>query len=133
MVCEDDISFTASGDCLAQTVQDFLADSVMDVLCIGNNPQRTPIAWSDTLSLTSDTQTTSCYVVKRSAAKALTRNLQRGLSRLKRTGNASRYALDVYWKKLQGGRLIFCLPTERLAAQRPSFSDIQDVWVDYGV
>ena len=132
MVCEDDISFSAEGDCFAQTVQDFLSDSVLDVLCVGNNQQRAPLPWSDSLSLTSDTQTTSCYVVKQRAAKALARNLRRGVSLLSRTGKISRYALDIYWKRLQGGRLVFCVPTKRLALQRPSFSDIQNGWVDYG-
>ena len=133
MVCEDDVNFVEPGAILRETLKEFFQDPVLDILCVGNNVQQEPVKWSSLLSLSSDTQTTSCYVVKRQAAKVLLRNFRRGEARLRKSGQYSRFAIDIYWKRLQRGRLVFCVPSKRLVMQRPSFSDIEKVWVDYEV
>lgn len=133
VVCEDDVTFVGPGVILKQTVRDFLEDPVLDILCIGNNVRYKPIRWSALLNLSSDTQTTSCYVVKRRAARVLLRNFKRGQFLLSTWPNDPRFAIDIYWKHLQWGRLVFCVPSTRLAIQRPSFSDIEKAWVDYEV
>jgi hypothetical protein len=133
MICEDDVKFVVSQGEIQYSLRDFFADPLLDVLCIGNNVTGFILPYSKNFALVSGTQTASCYVVKRRAIRPLTQNFQTSLSKLKRGGWVGKYAFDVYWKRLQRGKLVFAVPTRRMALQRPSFSNIQMKFTDYGV
>lgn len=133
LVCEDDILFLSSPEEVKRVINDFLNDPVLDVLCLGNNTLGPLRGWSENLHLVSDTQTTSCYLIKREAAFHLRKNLIKGIAGLIATGNVGKFALDTHWKRLQGGKLKFAVPRQRLLVQRPSISDIQKDWVNYNV
>lgn len=132
MICEDDIEFLASQSDLEEILKEFLEDDRLDVLCIAYNHKAKPRPVGKLLAIVHNTQTASCYVVKERARRILLKNFQGSVQRLERGGNESRFAPDIFWKRLQRGRLFFAIPRERAARQRASFSDIQRKWVDYG-
>ncbi len=80
-------------------------------------------------------QTTAAYVVHERFYDALIENRIRGLNEARscnQGGDGGRYACDQFWKSLQTTSEWF-LAEPRLATQRPSYSDIEGAWRDYGV
>ena len=129
MVCEDDLMFLADEAELSAAVEEFAQNPLLDVLVVANHVTwSTPI--SERLALSSDIQTTACYVVKQRAIDDLIRSMHESAQRVA-AGDMSA-ALDKIWKQVQRRRF-FAVPRERLARQEPGFSDILNEWVDYGV
>lgn len=132
LVCEDDLEFLVSPERLARIVDEFLGNSALDVLCLAYNARDVPAPiGSGLLCTTQNTQTTACYIAKPRAKRLLLEVWKDGLADLER-GNMSG-ALDISWKKLQSSKLVFVVPAERAARQRPGFSDILEEHVDYGL
>ena len=132
MVCEDDLEFLVSPERLAQIVNEFLRNSALDVLCLAYNARDVPVPiGSGLLCTTQKTQTTACYIVKPKAQQQLIAAWTSGVRDLEE-GNMSG-AVDISWKKLQSSKLVFVVPAERAARQRPGFSDILEEHVDYGL
>ena len=133
LVVEDDIDFLVPEWRLLEVIAEFLNNPTLDVLCLANSNQIPPRRISQTLSITCSTQTAAAYLLKRRAAKPLLKKFRNsvrlfGASEPKRVA-----AIDQQWKALQRGRLIFAVPHEKVAHQRPSFSDIERRSVDHGV
>lgn len=133
MICEDDIEFLCHSRTLQTYLDEFLRDQRLDVLSISNNPQSRPMKISELLSLTDNTQTASCYVVKEHAKLVLHDYFLRGANKMDAGWPDYIYAPDIMWKKAQKGQLFFAIPGVLLARQRPSYSDIQSDYVDYGL
>lgn len=133
MICEDDVEFLGDPSEIEPVVEEFSQNPLLDVLCLAYNLGAKPHRISDSLAITSDTQTASCYLVKPHAIDPLVRIFNRGASMLEKGAPAWAAANDVIWKRLQRGRLVFAIPHKPLARQRPSFSDVEGKWVDYGV
>ncbi len=133
MVCEDDLEFLAEREAIEEVVSEFARNPNLDVLCLAYNLGAKPHTVSELLAITNDTQTAACYVVKVHAREPLRRAFQRGADLLAKGVPAWAGANDVVWKKLQRGRLIFAIPNVPLARQKPSYSDVEGKWVDYGV
>lgn len=133
IICEDDIEFLATQTDFELVLSEFLKDDRLDVLCIANNHLTKPIPISERLAIVDDTQTAACYVVKESGRQLLGESFAKSAEKLEGGGNESLFAPDIYWKKLQRGRLFFAIPMKRIAKQRASYSNIQKDWVDYGL
>jgi hypothetical protein len=131
MVCEDDVMFLADRDEIDRHLNAFANDSGIDVLCLGYNIADCPVKVSTHLSITGDTQTASCYVVKPSCLASIHQNLLESVSNLEKGKSPGRFANDIYWKRLQRKQLVFSVSNVRLVVQRPSFSDILRRGVDY--
>lgn len=127
MVCEDDAHFLIDRATLDAMLESFADDPSLDVLCLGfNAAHEVPI--SATFSLTADTQTTSCYVIKprmRAPFLAMAR-----ASAASFAGGRRGVPIDRAWKALQR-RWCFAIPRIRAVRQRPSFSDVEGRVVDY--
>ena len=133
LVVEDDIDFLVPEWRLLEVIAEFLNNPTLDVLCLANSNQIPPRRISPTLSITCSTQTAAAYLLKRRAAKPLLKKFRNSV-RLFGAGEPKRVAaIDQQWKAVQRGRLIFAVPHEKIARQRPSFSDIEGRTVDYGV
>jgi glycosyl transferase family 25 len=133
LVVEDDIEFLVPERRLLEIMAEFLNNPTLDVLCLANSNQISPRRISQALSISCSTQTTAAYLLKRRAAKPLLRKFRRSIA-LFRLGEPKKVAaIDQQWKLLQRGRLIFAVPHEKVAHQRPSFSDIEGRSVDHGV
>ena len=129
MVCEDDLMFVAPEEELSAVVEEFAQNPLLDVLVVANW-----VAWSipisKRLAVSSNIQTTACYVVKQRAIEDLVLSMEESVRRLS-AGDMSA-ANDKVWKQVQKKRF-FAVPQQRLARQRPDFSDNLNTWADYGV
>ena len=79
-----------------------------------------------------NSQTTSCYIVKKRFIPTLLQTFQESLECFQKDVNPHKYALDMYWKRLQPKSLWLTTPN-RLGKQRKSYSDIEKRVTDYGV
>ena len=131
LVCEDDIEFLQPRDYVFQVIEAFLADRRLDVLCLAFNARDIPQPISPLLATTTNTQTTAAYVVKNRAKTLLIDSFGRGLRQLE--GGDPSGAIDIAWKQLQCGRLVFTVPRVRVARQMKSYSDIEARITDYGL
>lgn len=130
MVCEDDALFLASRSEIDAVIEEFAADSRLSVLALANNtPWRIPI--SDSLAISSDIQTTACYVVKPDAVSGLLDAARTSIAGF-RAGNLVGAAIDQVWKSFQR-EVFFAVPRRRMVVQMPSHSDIEGQWKNYGV
>jgi glycosyl transferase family 25 len=132
MVCEDDIEFNCDREEIEELIFHFINDENLDILCLSHNHFNQSV-YSDYFNLTSDTQTTACYVVKPHMRNQLyttfllsTRLLEQGID------SQFNPQIDMVWKLLQK-KFNFVIPKQRIAFQRESFSDIENSFVDYKV
>ncbi len=131
MVCEDDVHFLVDRPRLDRFIDAFLDDDSAEVLCLAFCAFEVQPRCAE-LRRTTNTQTASCYVVKRSVIEALRAQASDGAARLAAGGSPSEWAFDQVWKRIQRER-VFVVPSERAAKQRSSFSDIERRRVAYGV
>ena len=131
IICEDDLEFLAPRQKIEALIQEFLLDSRLDVLCLGNAVIETPVKISDRLSISNTVQTTSCYVLKPRSIPHILNSARKSAARLGAGRQYSRSAFDQVWKSDQQWRLVFAVPNTPVAKQRPSFSDIEKRDVRY--
>lgn len=132
MVCEDDLKFIGSLEELEVLVNEFINDKSLDILCLSYN-QFNEVPYNEMFNLTSDTQTTACYIVKPHMKTVLLENFKLSVKLLEnKIDNQYGVAIDEVWKVLQK-KYNFVLPKKRFAHQRESYSDIMNRVVDYKV
>lgn len=131
MVCEDDCDFKVDRAELDEMVNSFCQDERLDVLCLGNN-RHNGIDISGKFAITSDTQTTSCYLVKDTILSDLLKNINESISELQNNRPERRSAVDMKWKTLQK-IYFFAVPTKTVVTQLASYSDVRKKIVDYDV
>jgi glycosyl transferase family 25 len=129
MVCEDDAVFRVDRARLDRMIETFIAEPALDVLCLGFNV-RNEIPISETMSLTSNTQTTSCYVLKGHMRDPLLVTARGSIASF--TSRRRGVHIDRAWKGLQR-RWFFAIPRFRAVVQRASFSDVEGRFVEYRV
>jgi glycosyl transferase family 25 len=128
-ICEDDITFLTTRNELENLVNDFFNDSRIDVLSISYN-SRYKLKINKNFYITSNTQTASCYIIKPHVLNDFINIAEESILGLEKGGLEKHFAIDKVWKKLQR-KYIFALPTKVKVIQRPSFSDIRNIFVDY--
>lgn len=141
-ICEDDIVFSDVVK-LKELLAKFGAiegELGWDVLIIGGNnmpPYETIVATNVTTGATEEflirvknCQTTTGYVVRRHYYAKLLENFKTGLKRLMETGDKRQYALDIYWKILQGTDNWFML-IPATVHQLDDYSDIEGKRTEY--
>jgi hypothetical protein len=133
MICEDDLIFSSARTEIDAHVEAFRKDHGVDILCLAYNLVAPPIRASEELSLTTGTQTTACYLVKERARLTLLAVFEQSVQELSTGSDARKSAIDVSWRRLQSGVLVFGVPNRRLCSQGASYSDVERRVVDYGV
>ncbi len=134
MVCEDDCQFLVPKDKLGSLLKEFNQNSSLDVLCLAYNVvgKHSSARVSNLLSITNNSQTTACYVLKAHMIEPLAEVFAESARALEVGKPMSIYAIDQLWKKLQQTYL-FSIPNSRVARQVESHSDIEGRTVFYGV
>ena len=148
-ICEDDVEFLCNKVTLQTHINEFLKNPYADALCLGYS-SREHYEYSQRFFKTTDNQTRTAYIIKRSLAADLL-DLWRRLYMLRIMGNHKiepnwYYTLfhsiplqtkpnDIYrgdqcWKILQHTHN-FLIPVKPLARQRASYSDIEQKNVNY--
>lgn len=131
MICEDDLTFQTNQVQINELITEFYNNNKLSVLCISSNHfNELPI--SNNLSLTTNTQTASCYVIKKDIVDDLIKVFSDSIEMLKKSIDSRFSAIDQTWKLLQI-KYFFAIPTKKIAFQRESFSDIEHKIVDYKV
>lgn len=137
MVFEDDAQILTSRESIDEHINVFLADPQLDILCIGNSCGINE-HYNDCLNRCFNTQTTSCYVLKKQFVEILMKSYftkEEDLYTL--TGYEEDLGLrlgwiDVSWTELQKTNY-FMMPKIRQLKQRASFSNIINRFADYNL
>lgn len=131
MVCEDDVYFLAGRDQISAVISEFQANSALDVLCLAYR-LRAPRLWvSKNLAIGNSIQTASCYLIKQSAVDILLQSFRESEKMLRNGVHPRLAANDMHWKVAQTHSLVFAISRQRIARQRPSFSDVAGRHKDY--
>lgn len=131
MICEDDCQFLLERTDIDHLIDKFYADTRLDILCLGYNARNGAMV-TDDFSITSNTQTLSCYIVKSHAIPNLIESALKSTIWLEMGQPEQKAAIDVVWKELQT-RYLFAIPLLRAAKQTEFYSDIQKKTVSYNV
>jgi GR25 family glycosyltransferase involved in LPS biosynthesis len=125
MVLEDDFKFTRD----FKTEFKF-PDFDWDVLMISGNVMDAREEFGN-FKKVFDAQTTSGYIVNKHFVTTLLKNFKDGRELLVKTGIREKFSLDMYWKILQPvTNWYVCDP--KFGIQAPSYSDIENSFVNYG-
>lgn len=65
------------------------------------------------------------YMIHKSYAPKLIQNMQKGAAQLLTNNEPSKYALDIYWKRLQVKDMWLCYRGGPIGLQREGYSDIE--------
>ena len=135
MVFEDDAQLLTDRESIDKHINVFLEDDQLDILCIGNScGNNTP--YNELMNRCFNTQTTSCYVLKKKFVKTLLEcyfaDPNEALTLPENTPELGRYIgyIDTSWFPLQQTHY-FMMPKIRQVLQRPSYSDITHTMADY--
>ncbi len=131
MVCEDDVSFLLSRAQLDDLINSFYHNSKLDVLCLAYNALYHNEVNKD-FYISSNIQTMACYILKPNILNEFIGMANVSIQALTDGKSEENYAIDQVWKRLQK-KIIFAFPKKRVVIQRPSYSDIRNVNVDYKV
>lgn len=129
MVCEDDIKFGLDDLGFKLILNEFCNDPFMDVLCLGFN-HFNGVDYSGHFVLSSNIQTTSCYILKDHMRDVLVSKFSDSVEMLEHGVDSRFAAIDIVWKFAQK-EYNFLVTKERYVIQKPFFSDIQNKEVNY--
>lgn len=147
-ICEDDAQFNVDKNTLNKHINDFL-DSDADAFCLGFYASNAK-PWSNLFYRSNDIQTRVAYIVKPKLAKELLHIWRKLYSLIVSNPEPDNWykklynnlpiknkAKDIYrgdqiWKLLQQ-KYCFIIPKFHMVIQRPSFSNIENKFVDYKV
>jgi hypothetical protein len=131
MICEDDCQFLLERSEIDDLVDQFFSDTRLDVLCLGYNA-RNGVPVTNEFTITSNTQTLSCYIMKPHIVAKLIESALKSTKWLATGLPEQKAAIDVVWKELQT-QYMFAIPRNRAAKQTGFYSDIQKKSVSYNV
>lgn len=129
LVSEDDIRFEVSNEELLEYTSEFINDSLLDILCIGNFTNDN-YYYSDLFCTSNNIQTTSCYLIKKHMKEPLIGSIKTSIMLLENEIDDQFAAIDVTWKRLQN-KYNFAIPIRGIVVQIASFSDIRKGFVNY--
>lgn len=137
MVFEDDAQVLTSRESIDNYINNFLEDDAGDILMIGNSCGDNS-KYNNLLNRCYNTQTSSCYVLKRKFVETLIKEYFANKDDyMTQTHNdpdlMSKIGwIDVVWGQMQH-QYFFLMPNQRQLLQRESYSDIQRRVVSYGL
>ena len=135
MVFEDDAKLLTSREEIDKHINVFLEDNTLDILCIGNSCGDN-IPYNELMNRCFNTQTTSCYVIKKKFVKTLLEcyfgNPEESMTYPADSNDLGNHIgyIDTSWFPLQKTHY-FMMPKIRQVLQRPSYSDIIHRMADY--
>ena len=132
MICEDDCQFIATRLEIERILGEFSSNNSLDVLCLAYLTLEKTKPISRSLSVTRNTQTMSCYVLKSHMINPMIEVANESIRRCAFDPTDYEAAIDQTWKNLQS-KYIFVTPYRRFAIQRPSYSNITLTKARYGV
>jgi glycosyl transferase family 25 len=133
LIFEDDFQFIVSKEEFWTMINRFFIDaiqgSMFDVLMLGYNILSSQVI-DDLLMKVISAQTTSAYIINERIYDALINVWETALPLLLSTGDRWMYSTDATWKQLQPDNNWYAF-VKRVGVQRPGFSNIENIYVDY--
>jgi glycosyl transferase family 25 len=129
LIFEDDFTFTVGKEEFWKKMAD-LSGTEFDVCMLGYALLHYRMHTSLLVKVL-EAQTASAYIVSQSFYDPLIALYEEAMPLLQKTGHHWIYANDQVWKRLQPAANWFAFK-ERLGRQRPSWSDNNDAFADYG-
>lgn len=130
-IAEDDLLFTASPHEVSSVIADFLANPLLDILCLSHRTRGFTFPVSPHLRVANEIFTTSAYISKPHAIPELIKVFETSERMLSQGIRKERAAIDVVWQGAQLNQLLFAVPRRPLARQRASYSDVAHKYADY--
>lgn len=132
LIFEDDFQCIVDKETFHTTLAAFFEKNIpYDVVMLSYNVLKSE-PYDEIVSYAREAQTASGYIVHKRFYDSLIENLETALLRLIETQQHWLYANDQCWKSLQSHSEWFYCNT-RIGIQRPSYSDLSNRFVDYGV
>ena len=133
LILEDDFQFVVDTHTLDNVFREFQMHGFSyDVLFLSYNLIGKHMLLDNVRGRATCVQTASGYIVHQRYYDTLIHHLEEGLEKLKETHDPTQYTNDQYWKSLQRIHEWYFL-RPRLGIQRPSYSDIENTYVQYNV
>ena len=134
LIFEDDFEFIVDKETFYTQLKTFFDSKIdYDVLFLSYHIYGGEIIpLNETISRSDGIQSASGYIVHQKFYDKLIENLEEGYKLLEETNNYRIYVNDQCWKSLQKTHN-FLFFNMRIGKQRPSFSDIEQQFVNYGV
>jgi GR25 family glycosyltransferase involved in LPS biosynthesis len=127
IIFEDDFMFTVDKDYFYQKLKEFFDMKISFGVLMLEYSTFDKNVINDLVSYTTTASGAAGYIVNHTMYDELINCLTYGAEMLEKTGEHWNYINDQIWKRLQGERwLIF---NKRIGEQRPSFSDLKNVFV----
>lgn len=135
IVLEDDFTFIIPQEDVIKKFEHFFSEygEQYDMLLLGTHCAKYHDIGDELVFKVTNSQTTSGYIINKKFYSALIANIEEGVTKLMSSHNLSLWGIDMYWKKLQDEHNIYTFNNDdfKIGKQRPSFSDIEGVNVDY--
>ena len=133
LILEDDFTFTVTKDEFENQLNSFFNSNINYNVCmLSYNLIKHTESNYKFLFKALDVQTTSGYIVNSNYYDKLINIFEPNIQFLAESKRTDLYSVDVVWKKLQPNDDWFCF-INRIGIQRPSYSDIEYSFVEYGV
>ena len=133
MILEDDFLFCAKLEILNETYQELVNfDKDYNLFLVGKNLAGGKNITRNLIEV-HNAQTTSCYIIKNKFIPELRKNFTEAVEGLEKGEKINFYAIDMYWKKLQGKDKKIYTTMKKLGYQIPGYSDIEKRNVFYRV
>ena len=128
LICEDDCNFHADPSIFHDRLTRFFKEDLSwDAIQLAHMTYEST-SYNDYLSLAKRASNAACYLVNAHMFQPLSKSIADGAEPLQRTGHHWLYVNDVVWcTYMPAGR--WYLFTEKLAHQRPSYSDLSHTYV----
>ena len=129
LVFEDDFDFIVDRGTLDYSLKSFFDKNLDFKVLMLSFYSKGSIKYDELVSITTDAQTASGYIVNCNYFDELINCLEFGAKMLKETDAHWLYINDQVWKKLQGDKWFHF--NNRIGVQRESYSDLSGCVVDY--
>ncbi len=133
MIIEDDLNFIMNNEKINkgfELAKRALEDEMVGLCMVSGNKKKVERSDIEGLERAIEVRTSSAYLIKRDMYEVLRLNYRESERGLCGGGEVSRWGIDVNWDRIGGGsRRIL---TQCIGYQRPSYSDIERSWRDYG-
>lgn len=135
IILEDDFSFIIPSEDVIRRIDHLLSiyGDQYDMLILGTHCAVYEDIGDELVFKVTNSQTTSGYIINKRFYSTLIANIEDGVINLMSSYDTSRWGIDMFWKKLQDKHNIYTFNNDnfRIGKQRPCFSDIEGIYVDY--
>jgi glycosyl transferase family 25 len=130
VICEDDFQ-VVNNKYLLKNINLLMSNFDWDVILLCSYNSDYVNTKYENIKIITSAQTTTAYIVNKKYYKTLQNNFKEGVLNLIKTDRKTEYAIDIYWKQLQGKNKWYGIYPS-YCYQKAGYSDIEKRNVRYG-